>query len=389
MEIRICMRKAFHFALILLLLPSLLCAFAGPNEDETSVVVLPSTAVLNQDYFAYGKTVEVSGKVNGDVYVFGGQVFIDGEVNGDVLVAGGSVEISGKVSKDVRLLSGQASISGTVGRNVTALTATIEFAPSAKVGRNIVVVSGNVDLESNVVKNARVYASNLRVSDGVGGHLYAYVGSMRVTSKANIKGNVEYWSNKNAVVDPHAQIGGELIHHPSLFYGVVHGKIFKSLKIGSKFAALVMNFFYTLVIALIMMRYFPQRIRGAVDALNHRLFQSLIAGIVIVIVLPLLFLALLITIVGVPFALTLLAINVITFYTAKILTIVWLAKHIFRRFDFNKHRRLYFSFALIIYYILTLIPYVGTVVSIAALLLGLGGVVLGKMDSGEKKKVPI
>ena len=382
MEIRIRMRKAFHFALILLLLPSLLCAFADPQDDEASVVVFPRTAVIDQDFFAYGKTIEISGTVNGDVYVFG-------VVNGDVLVAGGSIEISGKVSQDVRLLSGQASISGTVGCNVTALTATIEFAPSARVGRNIVVVSGNVDLESKVANNARVYASNLRVSDGIGGRLYAYVASMRITSKANINGDVEYWSNKNAVIDPDAQIGGDLIHHPSFFYNVFHGKVFKSLKIGSKFAALVMNFFYTLVIALIMMRYFPQRIRGAVDALNHRLLQSLIAGIVIVIILPLLFLALLITIVGVPFALTLLAINVISFYTAKILTIIWLAKHIFCRFDFNKHRKLYFAFGLIIYYLLTLIPYVGTVVSIAALLLGLGGVVLGKMDQGDKKKVPI
>lgn len=382
------MRKAFHFALILLLLPSLLCAFTDP-DDESSVVVFPSTAVLNQDYFAYGKTIEVSGTVNGDVYVFGGQIFIDGVVNGDVIVAGGSVEISGKVSKDVRLLSGQASISGTVGRNVTAVTATIELAPSAKVGRNIIVVSGNVDLESTVANNARIYASNLRVSDGIGGKLYAYVGSMRITSKAKIQGDVEYWSNKNAVIDSHAKIGGDLIHHPSFFYNIAHGKVFKSFRIGSKFAALVMNFFYTLVIALIMMRYFPQRISCAVDALNHKIFPSLLAGIVIVVILPLLFLALLVTIVGVPFALTLLAINVISFYTAKILTIVWLAKHIFRRFDFNKHRRLYFSFALIIYYLLTLIPYLGTVVSIAALLLGLGGLVLGKMDQGEKKKVPI
>jgi cytoskeletal protein CcmA (bactofilin family) len=389
MEVRIRMRKAFHFALMLLFLPSFLCAFADSDEDEASVVVLPSTAVVNHDFFAYGKTVEVSGTVNGDVYVFGGQVFIDGVVNGDVLVAGGSVEISGKVSKNVRLLSGQASISGTVGRNVTALTATIEFAPSSRVGQNIVVVSGNVDIESIVANNARIYASNLRVSDGIGGRLYAYVASMRITSKAKIDGGVEYWSNKNAVIDPHAKISGDLIHHPSFFYSVFHGKVFKSLKIGSKFAALVMNFFYTLVIALIMMRYFPQRISGAVDALNHKIFPSLLAGIVIVFILRLLFLALLITIVGVPFALTLLAINVISFYTAKIFSIIWLAKHIFCRFDFNKHRRLYFAFALIIYYLLTLIPYFGTVVSIAALLLGLGGLVLGKMDQGEKKKVRI
>jgi len=384
------MRKTFCFALILLFLPYFLFSFESHNgDDEVDIVVLPASAVHNQDFFAYGKSIEISGTVNGDVYVFGGQVFIDGVVNGDVLVAGGSVEISGKVSRNVRLLSGQASISGTVGRSVTAVTATIELSPSARVGRNVVILSGNVDLESMVGSNARVYASNLRISDGIGGSLYAYVGSMRVTSKARITGDVEYWSNKNALIDSHAKIGGELIHHPSFFYSIFHGKIFKSLKIGSKFAALSMNFFYTLVIALILMRYFPQRVENSYHALNHKLFQSLVAGIVLVIILPLLFFALLITIVGVPFALTLLAINVISFYSAKIITIIWLARHIFRRFDFSKHRRLYFTFGLIIYYGLTLIPYVGTVVSTLALLLGLGGLVLGKIDQSEEKKIAL
>ena len=370
------MRKACHLALVLLLLTCTLFA----SDDESIIIVLPANAVLNQDFFAYGKSIEISGTVNGDVYVFGGQIFIDGTVNGDVLVAGGSIEISGKVSQDVRLLGGQATISGEVGRNVTAVTATVEFSPAARIGNNIVVLSGNVDLAASIAKNARIYASNLRLSDGIHGALYAYVGQMRMTSKASVGGDVEYWSNNDAVIDSHAKIGGELIHHPSFFYSFFHGKFFKSLRIGSKLAALIMNFFYTFVIALIMMRYFPQRISGTLNTLNKKPLQALIAGVVLVIILPLLFLALLITIVGVPFALTLLAINVVSFYTAKILTIVWGASFLFRRLDFKKHMRLYFAFGLIVYYIVTLIPYLGNAISAGALLLGLGGLVLGKID---------
>jgi len=387
MEIRGPMRKVCRFALILFLFPLFLFSYESHSgDDEVDIVVLPAGTVLNQDFFAYGKSIEVSGTVNGDVYVFGGQVFIDGTVNGDVLVAGGSVEISGKVSQDVRLLGGQASITGEIGRNVTAVTATIEFSPSARVGNNIVVLSGNVDLESLIGHNARIYASNLRLSDGIKGKLSAYVGQMRITSKAQIGGDVEYWSNRNALIDSHAKIGGEVIHHPSFFYNIFHGKFFKTIKIGSKFAALIMNFFYTFVIALIIMRYFPQRIDDTLYALNHKPLQALIAGVVLVILLPLLFLVLLITIVGVPFALTLLAINVVSFYTAKILAIIWAAKHLFHRFDFKKHMRFYFAFSLIIYYLLTLIPYLGTTISLAALLLGLGGLVLGKMDQSENKE---
>lgn len=376
------MRRACRFALIVLILPYFLFSLENQNgEDEVDMIVLPANAVVDQDFFAYGKSMEISGTVNGDVYVFGGRVLIDGVVNGDVLVAGGSIEISGKVTNDVRLLGGQALITGEIGRNVTAVTATIQFSPFAKVGNSIVVLSGNVDLKSFIGKNVRLYASSVRISDEIRGKLSAYVGQMRVTSKAKIGGEIEYWSNKNAFIDSGAEIRGKVIHHPSFFYKFFHGKFFKTFKIGSKFAALIVNFFYTLIIALIIIRYFPKRIHGTLEALNEKPLQSLIAGIVITILLPLVFFVLLITIVGIPFALTLLAVNVVTFYSAKILVIIWGAKHLLRRFDFNKHMRLYFVFGLMIYDLLTLIPYFGKVVSLGALLLGLGGLVLGKMES--------
>lgn len=374
----ICKRICF---LIFTLFTLSIYAYENHNgDDEVDIVVLPSNAVVNNDYFAYGRSVEISGTVNGDVYVFGGQVFIDGTVNGDIIAAAGSIEIAGTVSHDVRILAGQASISGKVGHNVTGVTATIELAPSAIIGNNAVLVSGNVDLESTIKRNVRLYASSIRISDRINGNVDAYVGQMRITSKANIGGKLEYWSNKNALIDPNAKIVQGVTHHPSFFYKIFHGKLSTILKVSSKLAALLMNFFYSFIIGLIMMRYFRKRIDRTIDALNHKPFQSLVAGIVLMFLLPITFLALIITILGVPFALTLLSLTVVTFYTAKILSILWASKLFFYRFDFHKHMRLYFAFGLIVYFILTTIPYFGTALSLAALLLGLGGGVLSKME---------
>lgn len=356
------------------------------DEDEIDIVVLPSTEVVDSDYFAHGRTVEISGTVNGDLYVLGGQVFIDGTVNGDVLVAGGSVEIAGTVSNDVRLLAGQASISGTIGRNLTAATATIELSPSGRIGRSAVIVSGNADVESHVVGNLRLYSSSVRISDFIGGKVVASVGQLRLTSKVLINGPLEYWSNKNAFIDPNAKIKGGVTHHPSFFYDIMHNKMFRWLKIGSKFAGLVMNFFYSFIIGLIMLRYFPQRIHRTIEMLNIKPAQSAIAGIVLIFLLPIIMLALIITILGVPFALTLLSLTVVGFYTAKILSILWLSTHLFRRYEFNKHKRLYFSFGLLLYFFLTLIPYVGTIVTSAALIFGIGGAILGKIEKPPKKR---
>lgn len=372
--------KRFCFLIFTLFTLSLYAYENHNGNDEVDIVVLPSNVVVNNDYFAYGRSVEISGTINGDVYVFGGQVFFDGTVNGDIIAAAGSIEISGTVSQDVRILAGQASISGKIGRNLTGVTATIELSPSAIIGNNAVIVSGNADLESTIRRNARLYASSVRISDHISGNVDAYVGQMRITSKANIGGKLEYWSNNNALIDPNARIAQGVTHHPSFFYKLFHGKLSTILKISSKLATLLMNFFYSFVIGLIMMRYFRKRIDRTIDALNHKPFQSLVAGIVLIFLLPITFLVLIITILGVPFALALLSITVVTFYTAKILSIIWATKLALYHFDFQKHMRLYFAFGLIIYFILTTIPYFGTVLSLAALLLGLGGGVLSKME---------
>ena len=356
------------------------------GKDGGEIIVLPSNVVVNNDYFANGRTVEISGTVNGDVFVLGGQVFIDGIVNGDVLVAGGSVEISGKVTKNVRLLAGQALITGQIGENITAVTATIELSPSSSVGRNVVIISGNTDLESRVGNNVRLYSSSVRISDGIRGKVMAYVGQLRLTSKVIIGGTLEYWSNKNALIDPNAKVKGGITHHPSFFYEFFHSKLLKGLKIGSKLAALLMNFFYSFIIGLVMLRYFSHRVERTIATLNSKPVQSLVAGIVLLFLLPITMLVLIITILGVPFALALLSLTVVGLYTAKVFSILWLSTHIFRKLEFKKHRRLYFSFGLISYFILTIIPYLGPVVTVAALLFGIGGAALSKMDNESKRQ---
>lgn len=367
--------------LVLCLLP--LFGFAQDmSEPDPDVIIVSSNEVINHDFFAYGKSIEISGTINGDVYIFGGQVLIDGTVNGDIIAIGGSVHISGNVTKDIRLIAGQVMLSGKVGRNISAIAGNIELFPSAVVNGSIVVLTGNMDLGAVIKKNVRVYASNLRVSDGIDGNLKAYVGQMRLTSKANVKGTVEYWSNKPAYINPQAKIG-EVVHHPSFFYSLFQGKLFKSLKIGSKLATLFMNFFYTLIIGIILIRFFPQNIKRSVGVLKAQPIRALICGLVVVIIMPIAFIALLISILGAPFALTLLALNVIGFYTVKIFFILWLLQITLTKVDYEKHYKLYFLVAVMVYLALTLIPYFGIALSIGAMLFGFGGLVLGKMQEKQ------
>ncbi len=360
------------FSCLLLFFTGFLSAEEKEGVDEEKVVVLPYGTEYKGDYFATGSSVEISGTVNGDVYVFAEQVIIDGIVNGDVLGSGGSIDISGKVTNNCRLIAGQILISGDIGKNVTAIAGNLQLLGSASIGNNLVAIAGNVDLSSKIGYDATVIASNLRVSSQIKHDLQGYVGQMRVTSKAVINGNLDYRAHNPIWIEPGAVIRGTTTHHPSFVHELVEGTWIQGFLVGSKVLAMLMNFIYTFVVAAILIKIFPKNLEAAIHALDEHPFKSFSYGLMLLILLPLASLVLLMTILGVPFALTLIALNIIYFYTAKVYCIFWGSNWIFGKLKMKPNRLPIFFLGSIIYFCLAAIPVFGTILALVAMLFGIG-----------------
>lgn len=354
-----------------------------PKEENSGIITLPAGKVVLGDYFAAGDNVEISGIVKGDVYVFANQVFVDGQIFGDVIVAAASVDISGDVAGNIRVLAGQTTISGNVGRNATVIAGNAQFISSAKILGNLVTVAGNMDLASPVDSYATIIASNLRVSSSIKNDLLASVGQMRITSRAQIGGNVDYRSNHPAIIDPDAKVGGKITQLPSFVHDIFKGHFLHKLLVGSKVAALLMNFFYTFCIGLILIKIFPKNLESALDVLKTQPWKALSFGLMLLILLPLASLILLMTILGVPFALTLIALNVIGFYTAKVFSIMWASEILFKKMGAKLKSVWILLFGLVIYFALVSIPFFGIALALVAMLFGLGAGVLG----GARRKL--
>ncbi len=370
------------FYICLLFTSTFLFAEEDKISKEQSVIVLPSGEVHNGNYFAMGSSVEISGTVNGDVYILAEQVVIDGVVNGDVLCCGGSIDISGKVSSNCRLVGGQILLSGPIGNNVTAVAGNLQLLSSASVGGSLVATAGNVDLSADIGTDATIVASNLRLSSSIKDNLQCYVGQMRITSRSVIGGDVDYRSSAEAWIEAGATIRGKVTHHPTFVHGLVKGTWIHGLLVGSKVLALLMNFIYTFVIGLILIKMFPKNLEAALHAIQSNPLKALCYGIMILILLPLAALILLMTVLGVPFALTLIAANIIGFYTAKVYSIFWASNWLFGKIRFKPNRLPGFTCGLILYFCLTSIPIFGTVVALAAMLFGLGGGILAQTKRG-------
>jgi hypothetical protein len=353
------------------------------SERGEDMSVLPSGMVHRGDYFAYGNSIEISGKVTGDVYAAGSQIVIDGEIDGDVLAVGGSIHIAGNVARNIRIVAGQATLSGKVGGNATIVAANAQLVPSGMIQGNFVATVGNGDLAASVGGDATIVASNLRISSTIGGNLQAYVGHMRLTSRSIIIGDVAYDSDHKAMIEPEAQIHGKISFHPSVLQEIFKGRFLNVLLIGSKLTGILMNFIYTLVIGWIWLRLYPQNLERALNVLAHKPWKAFACGLMLLILLPLASLIFLMSILGAPFAITLLALNVIGFYTAKVLTIFFISNKVFNRIGLKPNTVSIFCFGLICYFLLTTIPFFGSILAFVAMIFGLGAVPLAKMHQRQ------
>lgn len=362
-----------------------LCFFGVLHADEgEDLVILPAGQVIDGDYFAMGSNVEISGEIKGDLYVCGGQVVVDGRIAGDVLAVGAGVVISGEVGGNIRVLGGQVMLSGKVGRNVTLAAANGEVMAAATIAGNLVSIMGNGEIAGPIGRDAVVLASNIRLASKVGRNVDAYVGHLRITSRAAIGHDLEYTSSSQATIDPEAKIQGTTTHHMSVVRNFMKGQWIHGLLIGSKIAAVLMNFLYSIVIGWVLIRVFPHTLDAALGVLHQKPWRALAYGAIVLVILPLAFLLLLMTVLGAPFALTILALNIITFYTAKIIAIFWVANPLCKKMGMKQSQLGTLCLGLICYFLLTAIPFIGMLAAFSALLFGLGASVLGARRSYSK-----
>jgi hypothetical protein len=371
--------KTFIFTTALLILST--TAVIGTSETrETKVVTVRSDEVINRSfYLGGGDIVEISGIVNGDVLVAGGQLLVDGVVNGDLLAAGGTINVSGNVSENIRIGGGQITISGNVGRNLTAVGGNIEVTDSADIAGGALIAGGNVNLSAPVAGDVLAGVGNLTLANKIGGDVEAYVGTMRLTSKSEVDGDVVYYSEENASVDKGAQISGKITKKlpPSR---LVETKDIDAA--GFNYQAKIISFLAALVVGLILIKLFPNFMKGSSDILSNNWLKSVGVGLLLLIVVPIAAILMLITLVGIPLAIIIGFLYLIYLYLAKIFVTYTVGATLYK----GEEKRLYLPFilALLVYYIISSIPNVGGLVAIVVHLMGIGALYLACREYYDK-----
>lgn len=343
---------------------------------EESKHLLKRNDRFDGNYYASDQSIEISGVIDGDAYLAGAQILVDGEILGDLICAGGSVTITGKVHGNVRVASGQVVFNGLVGRNLSVATGNYEGLSEARVMRDALIIAANAESHGTINGSARFYVSNMRFGGSVRKDLSVYAGTLNLKSSATVDGNLVFSSESKASISPRANIGGKIEERTSQLRGFFENTVARTWIIGTHLATTIMNFLFSWVIGAFLLHFFPTKVFLATNALRTYPIRCFGTGILFLLILPVIFFVLIFSVLGLPFALLLLAINIFGFFTVKNLVIISFSSLLLPRF-FKKRPYSLFFLGLITYFILKEIPYAGGLLSIVVTTIGIGAVLIG------------
>jgi hypothetical protein len=347
------------------------CFVISLCAENKDFVVVEKNQVVDQDFYASASVIEISGICKGDVYLAGTQILVDGVIEGDLICLSGSLQITGEVQGALRGLCGQSLISGKIGKNITLASAAFTSTPFSQFGSNVFLASSTADVSGIFLKDLYAGSTNIRFSGQDMGNAHFYAGTIRLNSNAEIKGYLEY-SSPNPVDIQKGALVGSVIEKKGANRIYSKSMIFNNIMLGSKIAATLMNLFFTIMIGIILIKVWPSSFIRSLNNLKHHLAKSFMQGLAFLILVPLIGLVLLITILGIPIALTLIAFSVLGLYTAKIYSLYYVAERVkhkyFRKFGLVT----IYSLLCVVYFAFQLVPYIGTGLTWGFTLTGLG-----------------
>jgi hypothetical protein len=276
---------------------SSLAARSDSSEPQTAV----TDDVVQDDLLTAGRTVRVGAEVEGDVAVAGSDVTVSAPVKGYVMSAGRTVSVEAPVGNDLWAAGERVDIAGPVGNNAMIAGQTVRLQPGATIGHDAKLAGDEVRSEGRIVRNLTIGARRAEIGGDIGGVVHASADHVTVLPNAIVRGDLIVRAAEPPVISPGAQVMGNVDYQRTggagwwLAWPVLWSCLFLSL----------------LALNLIGLYVAPTWFSRVADTLRTRPLLSLLAGVVVLIAVPIVIAILLITLIGIPLAVVLTAAYVI------------------------------------------------------------------------------
>jgi len=286
------------------LLIFLLLIFATPNVSSAAEMLHDANIFIGAEqtysenlYIGAGNTI-IEGNVNADLVVFGGEVTVSGQISGDVFLGGGNVVFKGDVLGDLRVIGGTIKIEGTVGGDVLIIGGQVDIENTAEIRQDIFVVGGKVNIQDDFATELTIISANVRINSAISGETEVTTQNLWFGPNSNISGDFSYYAPQKFSAETGAVITGNVrFNEINLIRDT--GFVKKALVSFMSFWFLL-RFITTLIVAFILVYIFKIFSQETTNLALNSFGKSLLAGILILIFVPIVIMILFISLVALP-----------------------------------------------------------------------------------------
>jgi len=376
------MKKAIIFIICILFI---FLNFTSPvlAKKTTQTLIIPQEEIIDSDLLKAAESLIVSGKINGDAYLLGGTITFDGEVTGDLFAIGGVVKISGKIGHDIRAAGGQVFIDAQVGQNISVAGGTVDLSKDTLIPGSILVAAGNLETKAPVSLGAKMAVGRGVINAAIGKDVKILADEELIFGPdTKIGGNLTYRGLKEADFQKGAVVSGETKFIPQaasdkeLALPLLNQAKFQK---GLKKAILpfkVVNLLITFIIGLVLLKIFPHFFINTSSLLKEKLTSSLGWGLLIILLFPITFILLILTLIGIPIALFVILLFTLTLFLAKLVGSFCLGRWLIKKLTQDERRGWAMLTGLLVFSLMKVIPYLSWLFILGLVTASLGAIAL-------------
>jgi hypothetical protein len=344
-------------------------AAAADLRQGNDVTVGPGETV-NDDVYAGAGTISINGTVNGSVVAGGGTITVSGNVTRDLILGGGNITVNGHVGGSIIAAGGNITVNGAVAQDIVVTGGMIDVGSGATIGRDLVVAGGTATVSAPVARRVQMAAGSLTLRNKVGSDVRGQVDHLKLDG-AQIAGNLDYTSNNAVELVNGASVAGATTRHTPIDRGGGPGNGFLGW-----LRALV----GILALGLILIFLLPGLSTRAIDTERAQPWASLGIGAAILVITPIV--ALLVFIVGIFLGFWWLGVLLIPLWILAlaigyVVSGFLVGRLIFAQLGWGRyHDALALLAGLFVLAVIGVIPVIGWLVGLVALILGAGALAL-------------
>ena len=378
-------KKIKIISLIALLLISLFAPIVNAeNEVDTETTTTDQVTPISE-------TQEEITIKEGDEYLFQDTVTIDTPVDGNLFIMANTVTINTQIGGDAFIFANTLNIeeNGYILNNVFACANTINV---KGVAYNIYSVGDTLTIDGFIYRDVKSVCNTLNINSMIGRNVFVDCSSITfkekpntedtpsITSYGSIQGDLNYSSDQEISI-PDGYVSGET------HFSQLQNNTFDISNYMYSLGAILVS---AIVLWLIGLWISPKLLHNTSHSMTLRKVLQIIGlGILVPVIITLLSVIILLIPITSQLTILLLCVLVILFFISTSVAIINVNTMICNKLKItqNLYKLGFLIVTTIIYWLLTLIPYVGMVISLIAIIWGIGSIsytLLIKEKSDEK-----